>query len=129
MLSGSIRAIALVEAIMDQIVKQVQICTVEFWKCVYVRESAEYFSINFSTLFQSAGNPWEAPLNWKTLHPSLNLDLDDETPYVVHNGAVHVTTQVSDTTTAHFFLRLFEASLIIQLEGASHLRLFYFRVH
>ena len=37
---------------------------------------------------------WEAPPDWKTLHPSLNLNLDDDTPYVMHNGAVHIGTQV-----------------------------------
>ena len=85
------------EAIMDQIVKQVQVWTMEFVKLsLYVRERAEYFLINFSILFQSAGNPWEAPPDWKTLHPSLNLNLDDETPYVMYNGAVHIITQVSD---------------------------------
>ena len=37
---------------------------------------------------------WEVPLDWKTLHPSLNLNLNDESPYVMHNGAVHIGTQV-----------------------------------
>ena len=42
-----------------------------------------------------AGNPWAAPNGWDTLHPQLNLNLDDQTPYLVYNRAVHVATEVS----------------------------------
>ena len=105
LLGGSINAIVLMATIMDQIVKQVQICTVGFRNLpVNVRRRAKYFLIIFSILFQSAGNQWEAPLGWKSLHPSLDLNLDDQTPYVIHNGAVHIITQVSDMTIAHFSL-------------------------
>ena len=43
-----------------------------------------------------AGNPWGAPDGWDTLHPQLNLNLDDQTPYILHNGATHVETEVSE---------------------------------
>ena len=43
----------------------------------------------------TAGDPWTAPDGWDTLHPQLNLNLDDQTPYVLHGGAMHVATEVS----------------------------------
>ena len=47
------------------------------------------------SLFHIAGNPWAAADGWDTLHPQLNLNLDDDTPYVLHNGSLHVETEVS----------------------------------
>ena len=46
---------------------------------------------------QLAGNQWAAPGGWDTLYPQLNLNLDDQTPYVLHNGATHVSTEVSES--------------------------------
>ena len=43
-----------------------------------------------------AGNPWEAPNGWDTLHPQLNLNLDDQTSYILQNGATLVATKVSE---------------------------------
>ena len=42
-----------------------------------------------------AGDPWAAPDGWNTMHPQLNLNLDDQSPYVMHSGAMHVATDLS----------------------------------
>ena len=43
----------------------------------------------------AAGNPWAAPVGWDTLHPQLNLNLDEDVDgYILHGGAMHVTTEV-----------------------------------
>ena len=44
---------------------------------------------------QPAGNLWQSPDGWEGLHPQLNLNLDDQTPYLMHNGAMHIATQVN----------------------------------
>ena len=44
--------------------------------------------------YKTGGNSWAAPDGWDTLHPELNLNLDDSTPYSLHDGAIHVTTGV-----------------------------------
>ena len=43
----------------------------------------------------SAGDPWTAPNGSVTLHPQLHHNLDDPTPYFMHNGATHIATEVS----------------------------------
>ena len=43
-----------------------------------------------------AGNPWGMPDGWDTLHPQLNLNLDDQTSYILQNGATLVATKVSE---------------------------------
>ena len=40
------------------------------------------------------GDPWSAPTGWSTLHPALHLNLEDQTPYTLHGGATHISTQV-----------------------------------
>ena len=48
-------------------------------------------------LSQTAGNPWAAPDGRNTLHPQLNLNLDDQAhEYILHGGAAHVATEVID---------------------------------
>ena len=46
-------------------------------------------------MFHIAGNPWTAPDGLDTLYPQLHLNIDDETPYVLHNGSLHVKTEAS----------------------------------
>ena len=58
--------------------------------------------------FLTAGDPWSAPDGWDTLYPQLNLNLDDQTLYVLHSGAMHVASQVSGYVFANvFFWELF----------------------
>ena len=48
-----------------------------------------------SFISQLAGNPWSAPNRWNTMHPQLNLNLDEEVDgYTLHGGAMHVNTEV-----------------------------------
>ena len=64
--------------------------------CVCVCVCVCYFSIIFLHI---AGDQWSAPDGWNTEHPQSNLHLDiDQAPYIKHNGASHVTTQVSQDT-------------------------------
>ena len=49
-----------------------------------------------------AGSPWAVPDGWETLHPQLNLNLDDQTPYLMHNVALHVSTEVSITSKCYY---------------------------
>ena len=44
--------------------------------------------------YKTGGNSWAAPDGWDTVHPELNLNLDDSTRYSLHGGAIHVTTGV-----------------------------------
>ena len=49
----------------------------------------------FPILFYlTAGGPWAVPDGWDTLHPQLNLNMDDQTPCVVHNRATHTVSQI-----------------------------------
>ena len=101
LLRESVSATAPIQITMDQCAKQVQITDICFlWE--KDEDTSQEWKLNFSFLFQhAAGDPWEAPDGWDTLHPQLNLNLDDQTPYVLHNGAMHVATDVSG-----FFKRL-----------------------
>ena len=56
---------------------------------------AIYYSFfSRSWFYLTAGNPWTAPDDWNTLHPQLNLNLDDQTPYSMYNGESYVSTEV-----------------------------------
>ena len=61
----------------------------------------EYIKLSF--ISQSAGDPWAAPDDWDALHPQLNLNLDDQTTYVLAGGPMHITTQVGGEITVLCF--------------------------
>ena len=46
------------------------------------------------SFFKSAGDPWMGPELWNTMKPSVHLNLDDATPYILHSDAMMVITQV-----------------------------------
>ena len=50
------------------------------------------FMLVFS--FKSAGDPWMGPEFWNTVKPSIHLNLDDATPFILHGGATMVITPV-----------------------------------
>ena len=60
---------------------------------VISRENTHSFKFACS-LCHTAGNPWAAPEGWNTMHPQLNLNLDDQVPYVLHGGSLHAETEV-----------------------------------
>ena len=68
--------------------------------CVCVCDILGYLNKVYEILiplnFPTAGNPWAVPHDWDSAHPQLNLNLDDEVPHVLHNGAVHVATEVRE---------------------------------
>ena len=64
----------------------------------------------------TAGNPWTEPDGWDTLHPQLNLNLEDhQTPYVLHNGATHVVTEVGEFH-LFSFVKIFQIVFVQALE-------------
>ena len=50
--------------------------------------------ISCLSFFKSAGDPWMGPELWNTMKPSLHLNLDDETPFILHGGIMMVVTPV-----------------------------------
>ena len=53
--------------------------------------AAIHFNVPY---YITGGDLWAVPDGWDTLHPELNLNLDDSSPYFLHGGAIHVATGV-----------------------------------
>ena len=65
----------------------------DFFRAIY------YSFVTRCWISLPAGNPWTAPNGWDTPHPQIYLNLDDQRPYFVYNGASYVTTEVSEKLT------------------------------
>ena len=58
----------------------------------------------FVFLYLTAGNQWEAPDGWIGLQPQLFLNLENQTPYSMYNGASFVSTEVSEIEHSKFYV-------------------------
>ena len=96
---GSINVTAPIQTTMDQFAKQVvniNVCACVF-VCMCVTETNNCdCCLKLDFISQLAGDSWAAPDGWDALHPQLNLNLDDQTSYVLHGGAIHMATEVCE---------------------------------
>ena len=62
---------------------------------VFFRYESNLETVTFNIpYYKPGGNPWAAPDGWNVQHPPLHLNLDIQTPYFLHGGAIHVATGV-----------------------------------